>query len=149
MAHANAGTIIAEARRWIGTPYVHQASVRGTGCDCLGLIRGIWRAVIGPEPELPPAYTPDWGEVDRTEYVLLAAGRHLQPLPVSDARPGDVIVFRWRQRSIAKHMGILTAPAHLVHAWERVGVAEVALGKAWQRKIAGAFRFPQMQEDLR
>ena len=35
--------IVAEARAWIGTPYRHQASLKGIGCDCLGLLRGIWR----------------------------------------------------------------------------------------------------------
>ena len=30
--------VVATARAWIGTPYVHQASVRGAGCDCLGLL---------------------------------------------------------------------------------------------------------------
>ena len=29
--------------RWIGTPYRHQASLKGVGCDCLGLVRGVWR----------------------------------------------------------------------------------------------------------
>ncbi|MGR3492459.1 MAG: peptidase P60, partial [Shimia sp.] len=52
----------AEARRWIGTPYHHRASLRGVGCDCLGLIRGVWRAVVGEEPWELPAYAPDWAE---------------------------------------------------------------------------------------
>ncbi|NCO16648.1 MAG: peptidase, partial [Alphaproteobacteria bacterium] len=43
--------IVAEARRWIGTPYVHQSSARGAGTDCLGLLRGVWRALYGVEPE--------------------------------------------------------------------------------------------------
>jgi NlpC/P60 family putative phage cell wall peptidase len=42
------------ARDWLDTPYQHQASVRGAGCDCLGLIRGIWRTLYGAEPEAPP-----------------------------------------------------------------------------------------------
>ena len=46
--------MVAEARAWIGTPYVHQASVRGGGTDCLGLLRGVWRVVIGEEPETVP-----------------------------------------------------------------------------------------------
>ncbi|MFL5163197.1 MAG: peptidase P60, partial [Microvirga sp.] len=45
--------ILAEARSWIGTPYRHQASLKGIGCDCLGLLRGVWRGVMGREPELP------------------------------------------------------------------------------------------------
>ena len=39
--------IIAEARAWIGTPYRHQARCKGVGCDCLGLVRGVWRALHG------------------------------------------------------------------------------------------------------
>ena len=42
--------IVSEARGWIGTPYQHQASLIDVGTDCLGLVRGVWRAVIGPEP---------------------------------------------------------------------------------------------------
>ncbi len=38
--------VVAIARDWIGTPYVHQASAQGAGCDCLGLLRGVWRALI-------------------------------------------------------------------------------------------------------
>ena len=50
------------ARGWVGTPYRHQASFRGEGADCLGLIRGVWREVIGPEPEALQPYSPDWAE---------------------------------------------------------------------------------------
>lgn len=42
--------LVAEARSWIGTSYRHQASVKGVGCDCLGLVRGVWRACLGEEP---------------------------------------------------------------------------------------------------
>lgn len=41
--------IVAETRDWIGTPYRHQASLKGVGCDCLGLVRGVWRAVVVTE----------------------------------------------------------------------------------------------------
>ena len=56
--------ILCEARRWIGTPYRHQGSCRGAGCDCLGLVRGVWRAIHGTEPEAPPPYNRDWAEAD-------------------------------------------------------------------------------------
>ena len=64
--------IVAEARAWIGTPYLHQASLRGAGCDCLGLVRGLWRALIGPEPEAPGAYTRDWAEASFEERLAEA-----------------------------------------------------------------------------
>ena len=35
------------AYSWIGTPYRHQASRKGVGCDCLGLVLGVWRELYG------------------------------------------------------------------------------------------------------
>ena len=61
----------------MGTPYRHQASVLGAGADCLGLVRGVWRGVIGEEPERAPGYTPDWAEALGEETLLDAARRHL------------------------------------------------------------------------
>ena len=55
--------VLAAARGWLGTPYRHQASVKGVGADCLGLVRGVWREMVGAEPETLPAYTADWAEV--------------------------------------------------------------------------------------
>ena len=44
--------IVDLARGWIGTPYLHQASCRGIGCDCLGLVRGVWRdGVVAALPD--------------------------------------------------------------------------------------------------
>ena len=61
-----ADLVVAEARSWIGTPYQHQASLKGVGCDCLGLVRGVWRALYGEEPEHVPAYSRDWAEAEMT-----------------------------------------------------------------------------------
>src|SRR5688572_27964758 len=72
--------IVAEARAFIGTPYRHQASLRGVGCDCLGLVRGVWRALHGGEPEATPAYTRDWAEASGIESLAEAARRHLVEL---------------------------------------------------------------------
>ena len=80
--------VVAEARGWIGTPYRHQAAVRGAGCDCLGLVRGVWRALYGAEPEAVPAYTPDWAEPAREEVLWAAALRHLVPVAGGAVAPG-------------------------------------------------------------
>ena len=137
--------IVEAARAWIGTPYVHQASVKGAGTDCLGLVRGIWREFHGTEPETLPAYTPDWGEVGQVELLLGGAGRLLRPAP--DEEPGDVLVFRMRAGAIAKHMGILAQTgkqASFVHAYDRHGVVESPLSAPWRARIAGRFRFPPL-----
>ena len=42
-AATTARRVLEAATGWIGTPYRHQASQKGVGCDCLGLVRGVWR----------------------------------------------------------------------------------------------------------
>jgi NlpC/P60 family putative phage cell wall peptidase len=139
--------IVKASRRWIGTPYHDQASVCGVGCDCLGLLRGVWRDVVGPEPMPVPPYSRDWGEAGPVEVLAEAARAAMVELDVADARSGDVILFHMRAGAIAKHLGILTgqdrcARSHFIHAYERTGVIEEYLAPAWQRRIAFAFRFP-------
>ncbi len=88
--------IVALARTWLGTPYHHQASCRGVGTDCVGLVRGIWRELYGREAEAAPAYTRDWAEATGRETLLEAARRHLVEITPREAAPGDVLVFRYR-----------------------------------------------------
>ena len=134
------------AREWIGTPYLHQASTRGAGADCLGLLRGVWRTLYGAEPEPVPAYTPDWSEPSRDETLWRAALRHLDPVAPSEAAPGDVLLFRMHPRAVAKHLGIIGEVgrrASFIHAYSRHGVVESPLSRAWERRIVARFAFPE------
>jgi NlpC/P60 family putative phage cell wall peptidase len=134
--------IVLAARGWVGTPYLHQASLKGVGCDCLGLLRGVWREVMGAEPEAPPPYTPDWAEASGRETLMEAAARACSPVAIADVRAGDVLLFRWRHGLPAKHCAIASGPATMIHAHDGASVAEVAIGPWWRRHLVGAFRFP-------
>ena len=134
--------IVAEARAWIGTPYRHQASLKGVGCDCLGLVRGVWRVVLGGEPERAPPYAPDWAEAAGRETLAQAAARHMMAVPLDEFAPGDVLLFRWRAGMPAKHAAIVTATDKMVHAHDGAAVVEVAIAPWWRRRLAFAFRFP-------
>ena len=142
-----AGDQIAKAARgWIGTPYRHQAATRGAGCDCLGLVRGVWREVLGGEPEVIPAYTRDWSEPSREETLWLAAAKYLDEKPVAERATGDVILFRMRDRSVAKHLGIVgltDATPTFIHAYSGHSVVESPLSTPWARRIVACFAFPK------
>ncbi len=138
--------IIAAARDWLGTPYHHQASVRGVGADCLGLVRGVWLDVYGRTAEIPPAYSRDWAEASGEETLIAAAARHLVPTGAADARAGDVVVFRLRPGLVAKHAGILTSTTSFIHAMEGGPASEVPLVPWWRRRIAAAFAFPGVND---
>ena len=103
-----AAKVVASARSWIGTPYHDQASIKGVGADCLGLARGIWREVVGPEPLDVPPYTRDWGETRADEVLALGALDWLVQEPIAGAGRGSVVLFRMVPNAIAKHVGILT-----------------------------------------
>lgn len=142
-AAADSAAVIAAARGWIGTPYHDQASVKGVGCDCLGLARGIWREVVGEEPFDLPAYGRGWGETGTAE--VMADGARLAMIEIDPGlalQPGAAVIFRMRAGCIAKHVGILTEAETLIHAYERRGVIEQPLDRGWRRRIAFAFLYP-------
>ena len=147
MSRPTREAIVAAARGWTGTPYHHQASLKGVGCDCLGLLRGVWREAIGDEPETMPPYRPDWAEAGGNETLLSAAERHLLSIAITMAEPGDVLFFRWRGHLPAKHCAILSSADSMIHAHDGAAVAEVALAPWWRRHVAGAFRFPGLAEE--
>ena len=132
------------ARTWIGTPYVHQASRIGAGCDCLGLVRGVWREGYGVEPEVIPAYSADWSEPQGDEVLWRAALRHLEAVKGAELQAGNVVLFRMREGAVAKHMGIIAAVGDaptFIHAYTGHGVVESPLSEPWRKRIVAQFAF--------
>lgn len=127
------------ARGWIGTPYQHQQSLKGVGCDCLGLLRGVWRELHGAEPECVPPYAPDWALDEETLRDGLA--RHLTP--VTRIAPGDVALFRMMRGGVARHCGIVAEQGGaltLIHARQNRRVIEEPFSAFWRARLAFAFR---------
>lgn len=138
-------TVVAAARRWIGTPYVHQASACGFGTDCLGLVLGIWKELLSHVPETVPPYTMDWAEPQGEERLLVACSRHLHVRPLEDEAAGDILLFRMREGRVAKHLGVqsrIGPRARFIHAYSGHGVVETSLSHPWHRRIVGRFAFP-------
>ena len=135
--------VVTAAQAWLGTPYHDLQSVKGVGCDCLGLARGVWRDLIGQEPVAVPPYSRDWGEAGSAEILALGVGAHMIEAPTDDLKPGTVVIFRMRERAIAKHVGIMAAPDRFIHAREKLGVIEEEMTRAWRRRVAYAFLYPQ------
>ena len=101
MTSADPTRVIAIARSWLSTPYHDQASLRGVGCDCLGLARGVWRDVVGPEPFPIPPYSRDWGETGPREVLAEGARRMLIEVPPTEAGPGALVLFRMKRDRFA------------------------------------------------
>ncbi|MBL4595462.1 MAG: C40 family peptidase [Robiginitomaculum sp.] len=136
-----ASLVVGQALSWVGTPYRHQASVKGVGCDCLGLVRGIWRELYGFEPAPLPIYSPNWAERGQAELLFDAAQKYLTP----SIRPtaGSVILFRMTAESPVKHCGIMINNSEFIHAYWSRKVCRSAYGRWWQKRLAGVYQFPK------
>src|ERR1700722_14230254 len=113
--HALRAAVVAEARKWIGTPYHNCADIKGIGVDC-GML--IVRAFVDCglcAPFDPRPYPPDW-HLHRSEerYLGFVFERCTE---VTEPQGGDVIVFRFGR--CYSHGGIVTAakPLTVVHAF--------------------------------
>lgn len=138
----NPDEITAAARAWLGTPYRHQGSTLGAGCDCLGLLRGIWRTLYGAEPIAIPPYRADWRDAAHTDTLLAAANRFLMPAsPPLGA--GQIVLLSMRRGQPPRHCAVMIGPDRFIHAQEHLGVVAANLGAAWARRVTHVFTFPE------
>lgn len=139
--------IAAEALTWIGTPVRWEASVKGAGCDCRGLVAGVARALGMPEGDAIEARI--GGYARRIDEAALLAGldrvlaRRLHPEP---PHIGDVLAFRIMGK--VQHLAICTegdcsGRARMIHAYagEPAQVVDVPLGRFWRARLAGIWRW--------
>jgi NlpC/P60 family putative phage cell wall peptidase len=136
----SAAQVVAAARAWVGTPYRHRAALRGAGCDCIGLVRGVWREVVGDEPTLPP-YRADWRDGAHSAELRALAERWLVPGTLA---PGAVLLFRIGAALAPRHCGIFVGRGRFVHAQERLGVVEGNLTDGWARRVVATYAFPEV-----
>ena len=142
MAKIDHSLIVPYAREWMGTPYHHQEALKGVGCDCIGLIRGVYHELTGI---MPPVfnYSRDWGDADGNEAIIAAGFQYLVPVETGDRRPGDVLAVRWKASRVAKHTLFQSYNGRAIHAIEGAVVSEIDLSSWWVRRIAQVFRFPE------
>lgn len=138
--------VAAAALRWLGTPWLHGASVRGQGCDCLGLIRGVLFELSQQELIIPP-YVKGWHVTEPGEPLLAGLEWHLERAD-EIWRPGDILAFRMRPTSSVRHVGILVEnepTPRFVHCLHGRGVVAVALSQPWQSRVVARFQIPSTQ----
>ena len=104
------------ARKWVGTPYRHQASCRGAGADCLGLIRGVWRELYGHDLLVPLTYSADWAERRDDEPLWTGLTRWMVPCLGTRLTCGDVILFRMSTRA----WRLLGAVIKIAFCWQEL-----------------------------
>jgi cell wall-associated NlpC family hydrolase len=149
--------IVRIAREYIGMRFVHQgrgqtAKVNGRpvgGIDCAGLIVVVGHRVgVVPEDVDVPVYhrTPD-GKTIRE--MLTTHGRHV---PLREAKPGDILVFKWPTSRFPQHMGFLSelpdGRPGLIHSFfDVMKVVETGYTSPWPERVVGCFGFRGLEDE--
>lgn len=145
--------VIAKAREYVGTPFQHQARVKGLrgGIDCIGLVM-----CVGEELKLK--YT-DGAPITGRDYTQYAAmpvdsfvhdecNRRLIRKDKKEAAPGDIVTMKVPHQPC--HAGILTGTPNslsMVHAYNSGSekVVEHRIDEKWLARIVGVFSFPGVE----
>jgi len=136
--------VVTAALGWLGTPYRHQGCTKGVGCDCLGLVRGVWREVYGVEAAHPGPYSADWAETASGDPMLEAARRRCQKRAGLEPDAGDLLLFRLRPYLPAKHCAIALDAGRFIHAYQGHAVMVSPMSHHWRRRLCGVFSFPEI-----
>ncbi len=114
--------VVAEARRWIGTPYHHQADVFGAGVDCAMILVRVFVDLGLVAPFDPRPYPVDW-HLHQSEERYLAQLR-ARSVEVAAPLPGDIVM--WRYGRTYSHSAIVTDWPRVVHAYATARIVEEA-----------------------
>ena len=134
--------VVAAARAWLGTPFQHQARVKGVGVDCIGLVIGVARelGLVSPDFDID-AYP----RVPDGKTLLPIAKMHMTEVDRSAMQAGDVVAVALG--SLPQHFGVLGDYRHggfsIIHAASQSGaVIETRLMFSRAMKFVAAFALP-------
>jgi NlpC/P60 family putative phage cell wall peptidase len=136
-----AAQLIEDARAWLGTPYRHQGSIKGLGCDCVGFLAEVAVETRLITPQLRAEFPTDYARFPSAGELRRLTSRHLRLVPYDARAPGDIVLMRFAEEP--QHLGMLTAvdPDQLIHCGQH-GVVEHRIDSVWRARIVRVYRFP-------
>ncbi|MDD3183423.1 MAG: peptidase P60 [Alphaproteobacteria bacterium] len=138
---------VLEGRAWLGTPFHHQASVKGAGCDCIGLIKGVGMALklVDYDPASPQAQSfANYSMLPNSRRMREGLATWLVEIPVAEATLADIYFMAWGREP--QHVALITDKG-IIHSYSGVDkVVEHALDESWRHRIVAAYRYPVFSE---
>lgn len=141
--------VIEEARKWVGTPYHHQAATLGAGVDCVGLIRGVGFAVgVLPRRDAEWKLFNAYGRLPNPRRMAEGMNTFLCPVAPGEEQPGDIAWLEWRA-NLPMHLAILAVHGGrrtIIHAFSDFGkVVEHGLTADWEARVSSWWRYPDIE----
>lgn len=140
--------VVSCARSWLGTPYHHQARLKGVGADCIGLLIGVcWELQsIAVDFDIT-GYS---NVPDGVSFQRLAES-HMEIVPRRGMMPGHAISVRFD--SHPQHFGILADYRHggmsIIHAAQFADpprVIETRLLFSEHMRFVSAYKLPGVSD---
>lgn len=136
--------IVAEARSWCGTKFHDQAALKGVGCDCIGLIRGVGKELGIPEAD---AFANDsrfagYARLSVPRLMILGCDSYLDRISIADALPGDIALASVEIEP--QHFAFISSldPPRVIHAYIQAGrVVENIVDDFWRGHVLRMYRF--------
>ena len=131
-----ASAVVAEARRWVGTPYQHQARLRGVGVDCAGLVIEVARTL-----GLLDVQYADYGQIPHHGMLRRICDTHL--LRIDDVEPGCILLMGFLVGPAQEqHLAIFTDTGTIVHAYAHADACvEHRYSSAWRTRTRQIYRY--------
>jgi cell wall-associated NlpC family hydrolase len=131
--------IVAEARTWLDTPWVHQGRLKGVGVDCIGLLACVAKD-LGIFSYDVTGYSMQPSAKELTRHIEAVMVR----VPVADIAPADAVLIGF-DGGQAQHLAMISDYRDglgIIHAMSSIGhVREHRLSSDWRRQIRRAYRF--------
>ena len=141
MSHLDKTKVIEEALTWLGTPYHHQARVKGVGTDCAQLVAGVAEVVGVLSKGLGiTGYSPEW-HLHNSEEKMLGMLEEFGCTEAESLEPGDIICFKFGK--VCSHLGIYLGQEQFIHA--RIDQGKVVINSLsgdWLKRHTKTYSFP-------
>lgn len=144
--------VVAEARSWIGTAYLHQAELKGVGVDCGGLIRGV-SVALGLIPEnykqMMPAEIHGYGRRPDGDLGRDLCDLYWNRIEPDSVQPADLVLCSYGKVGMPHHVGIIAdyqgGGLSIIHALGPRGpkrVVEHRFDSVWRSRVIAAYSMP-------
>lgn len=113
------GAVVAAARSYIGTPFLHQGRHKGIGVDCAGLLLGVAESLGLAHEDYPRRNYSRWPLLGHHLYDFIA--RQTREITAEEVNAGSILLFWIHRAHLPQHLAIVSEQGRIVHAWSDAG----------------------------
>ena len=142
-----ADRIVKEALEWEGTPYHHQAGLKGVGTDCAYFVGKVAENIGLIEKFKTDPYSIEWHWHSHEEKMCNIVESFGLERVYDDPQPGDILAFQYGR--VCSHLGIMLPNNQFIHAHIKAGRVIVNnLNGDFAERLKRVYRFPYNKKDI-